>query len=1071
MQCPSCHGPISRGARFCPSCGVALLPTCAACGALGALGDRYCAACGHQIAPPLGLADAPAAFVPPVDERRQLTVMFVDMVGSTELATQLDPEELRDLVDRFQQGAAVVVARHGGKVAKLLGDGVLVYFGFPRAHEDDAEQAVRAALMVVESAEEPVLLRIGIATGTVVVGDRLGRDGSRESVVFGETPNLAARLQEAAPPGAVVVCQTTRRLVAGHFVIGDPRAARLKGFSQPVSVSTVQRDSGIAGRFEARHPARAAPLLGRQEELDLLRRRWAQVVTGQGRVVLMTGEPGIGKSRIALALREAVAPDAPWILRFYCSPRHAHSALHPFLDFVERGARLRPNDPAVLRHAKLRAFLEGADEASFASVAALLGVGDDGAVAADTPQRHKAQTFDALLTHIQNRTRQKAVLAVFEDIHWMDPTSLELLVQLVEQTTGRRLFILATSRPEFTAPWPNRAHVATLSLTRLPPHEATALAWQTAGNRLLPPDLVAQLVARADGVPLFVEELTKTLLESGVLVEQDSGLVLEQPLPSLTIPETLQGSLVARLDRLESVREIAQIGAAIGRDFDCELLQVVAGLTRDELARALDTLIAAELLYRSGETGDVIFSFKHSLVRDAAYAGLLKSRRRELHGVIARAIEDQFPERARRAPETIAYHLTEAAQPAAAAGYWLKAGRNAAARSANLEAIAHFRSGLQAVAQLPRDPANARVALDCLFGLGPCLISTQGPASAEAIAAFAEARELCVRLDDAPELPQVMFWIATASVIRGELANADEAVTAMLHALKGEGSERPALLNALRGRAMILLFMGRPADARRSAEQFLELFDASSADDQLAARVAGQDARAAGLAILSWALWLVGEASAADQACQQALGRAEATGHPHTQAYVAYYAAVLHGLRGDAAGMARHAARCEELATAHGFEQWRGLARAVRAICALGQTPQRASEAFAEVREATARYRQSGYQLGMTALDVLFVPLMITAGRLETARELVDGGLAIGDRNGERLFLAELYRLRAAVLEASALEGGEADLLMAIDVARQQKAAVLARRAERDLQALRLSRPLGLAAMSHRTAD
>lgn len=1061
MECGRCGSPQRPGSWFCTDCGARLGAACPGCGADVATNQRFCGQCGTRLgdtAPTPGAAGRHGAVGVGPGERRQLTVLSADLVGSTRLATQLDAEDYHHLITAYHRAAGEVIRRADGVVAKFIGDGVFACFGFPRAHEDDAEQAVRAGLGIAEAVRALAAgrrgldVRIGVATGMVVVGETVGENGYAEVGVFGETSNLVARLQELAPPGRVVVCATTRRLIADHFACNAPELRSVKGYPAPVSVALVERDHGGVGRFGARHATDLPPLVGRGEEVELLVRRWRMAVAGEGRVALLFGEPGIGKSRVALALRGVIGDEPHACVRIDGSAHHANSALFPFIAHLERAAQLQRGDAAEIRLAKLRKALR-VDEGDFDfdAVAALLGLTST-ATTQGSAQERKARTFEALAAMLARLTRRVPVLLLVEDAHWLDPTSRELLASMVERAPALRLLVVVTARPEFVPPWPSHAHVSTIALNRLDRREGAELVAQVAG-RELPDDVLASILARTDGVPLFVEELTKTVLESGMLGQIEGRYVLERPLETLAIPDTLQASLFARLDRLSAAREVAQIGAAVGRSFPYELLAEVAPLGPGPLATALAELEAAELVFRRGHVPDAVFTFKHALVRDAAYAGLLKSKRRVLHAAIAAALERRFADVAATEPETLAHHLGEAGDLAAAAPRWLEAGRNAAARSANLEAIAHLERGLEAVRALAPGPERDRLELDHLFALGPCFIATQGPASADAVATFEAARSAGERLGEPPELRQVMFWIATASVIRGELAKADDAVRDLLRVAAPEGG--PALLNALRGRAMILLFMGRLSEARATVERFLTAFDESSAEDQLAARAAGQDARAAGSALLSWTLWLLDEREAAFAASREALARAEAVDHPHSRAYVAYYAAVLAALEGAPDDAAAHAGRCLQLCDEHGFEQWRGLARAVIGICDLQRRSATSGESLAAVTDALADYQRMGYQLGMTALYAVLAPALLDAGFAQRAGELIEAGLATAERNDERVFEAELHRLGARWRRVTALDGGEAEvparLRRAVEVARAQGARCLERRAARDL--------------------
>jgi tetratricopeptide (TPR) repeat protein len=644
------------------------------------------------------------------------------------------------------------------------------------------------------------------------------------------------------------------------------------------------------------------------------------------------------------------------------------------------------------------------------------------------------------------------VFVIFEDVHWADPTSLELLTLTLERIPQLRVMMLMTARPEFTPPWPGHAHVTTVSLTRLNRRNGAAIVERVTAGKTLPEEVMEQILARTDGVPLFVEELTKTVLETGLLQEQDGHYVLNRPLPPMAIPTTLHASLLARLDRLASVREVAQIGAVVGREFSHELLSIVAGLPRERLEEALAQLVRSELIFCRGEIPRAVYTFKHVLVRDAAYSGLLKGRRAALHATIADVLEQRFPEIVESQPETVAHHLTEGGLFEKAAGYWLRAGKKAAMRSANLEAIAHLERGIEASVHLAEGARKDRLELDFQVALGPCLIATQGPASNKAVATFARARELCERLGDPPEQLQIMFWLTTASVMRGELPVAQETIAALLHLAEARG-DRPALLNATRGQAMIRLFMGRLTDAREAIERAVAEFDASSESERLAARTAGQDAGVADLALMSWVLWLLGHGDAAISRMDVAIQRADAIDHPHSQAYACYYASVLHALRGEMSRAQRYAERCRDLSEEHGFRQWHGLAQAVRGICVT--IPDSSSRAVEEIRAAMNEYRGAGYQLGITALYVLLCPALLLGQDYEAALALIEQGLTTTSRNSERIFEAELYRLKArALILRGSPDVGTEFLQKALATARSQHAKALELRAATDLAAL-----------------
>ncbi|MGZ5880410.1 MAG: AAA family ATPase [Xanthobacteraceae bacterium] len=1003
--------------------------------------------------------------VPRADaERRQLTIMFCDLVGSSELAVRLDPEDLRRVIGAYHNCIKEIIARYQGIIARYMGDGVLAYFGYPQAHEDDAEQATRAGLALVEAVAglqtdigTELHVRVGIATGTVIVGDLIGEGAAQEQAVIGETPNLAGRLQTVAEPGTVLICKSTRRLTGGHFEYRDLGPVTLKGWAEPAQAWHVLRTSGVESRFEAQHKTRLTPLIGREEQMDLLLRRWRTAVHGEGCVVVLTGEPGIGKSHIALALQERLQDEPHTVLRYFCSAHHINSALFPFIGQLERAAKFERSDTPAEKLSKLDALVaqSTSDPENVAVLANLFALPTDDRYRLQelSPQKRKEKTLAALLALLEGAAAKQPVFITFEDVHWIDPTSLELLAAVVEHMPQLRALLLVTARPEFTPPWPSYPHVTTIPLTRLGRRDGAALVEQVAGGKSLPQEVMDEILARTDGVPLFIEELTKTLLESQMLQQRDGHYVLDRPLPSLAIPTTLHASLMARLDRLAPVREVAQIGAVAGRDFHYELLKAVAGLPTDRLEEALDQLVESELIFRRGEIPHAVYAFKHALVRDAAYAGLLKSRRGQLHAAIASALEQRFPEVVQTQPETLAHHLTEAGLIERAIEYWLVAGKNAALRSANVEAMAHLQRGIEVIGRLPAGEDKDRSELDFQLVLGPCLIATHGPAASKALTTFARARELCERLGEPPEYLQVMFWLATASVVRGELPQALEAIAGLPSAAQARGNQ-PALLNGIRGQAMILMFMGRIVEARDALERAVEAFSASEESDRMAARAAGQDAGVSMLVLMAWVLWILGQVDEAVLRMDAALERADTVQHAHTHAYAWYYAAVLHALRGEPVIAQGYAERCLAISEQHGFRQWLGLSRAIRGICmaVLDISGSRLDDVVAELGE----YQQAGYQLGITAQFVLLCPALLLQNEPEAALETIDQGLSVVSHNSERFFEAELYRLKARALLMRGAPDAEAEALLdqALRTARSQQARSLELRAATDLAKL-----------------
>jgi class 3 adenylate cyclase len=703
--------------------------------------------------------------VMPEAERRQLTVLFCDLVDSTALAIQLDPEDLREVVRAYQATCAAVIQHFEGYIAQYLGDGLLVYFGYPQAHEDDAQRAVRTGLGMVEAlgtlgaqgpqaSGEPLAVRVGIHTGLVVVGE-MGGGHRQEQLALGDTPNVAARLQSLAAPNRVVISERTRQLVGATFDLEALGPQPLKGVPTPMPIYGVRGERAAESRFEAASTAARTPLVGRTEELALVLQRWAQAQAGEGQVVLLSGEPGIGKSRLLQAVREALAAAPHLRLAYQCSPYHTHSAFYPMMAQLERAARFAPGDPPARKLDKLEALL-AQGTTRVAEVAPLLAAfwslptGDRYPPRALSAERHKAQTIAALVDQVAGLSCQAPVLCLVEDAHWCDPTTLEVLDQLVHRVLELPVLVLITARPEFTTPW-TASHVTTLTLTRLGrAHVAAMVAHLTAG-KALPSEVLAQILARTDGVPLFVEELTTTILESELLREMGDCYALTGPLP-LAIPATVQDSLMARLDRLAPVKEVAQLGAVLGREFSYALLAAVSPLGEPALSEALERLVRAGLLFRHGQPPDAHYRFKHALVQDAAYASLLKSTRQQLHTHIATVLEAGFPALVETQPEVLARHYTEAGLAAQALPYWQRAGERAIARSANIEAISHLTTALALLTALPDAPERPQQELTLLTALGTPLVLTKGHAAPEVEATYTRARALCQQLGDSPQL-------------------------------------------------------------------------------------------------------------------------------------------------------------------------------------------------------------------------------------------------------------------------------------------------------------------------------
>ena len=724
--------------------------------------------------------DPPAATaVAPQDaaERRQVTVMFSDLVGSTALSGRMDPEDLREVISAYQKCVAETVQRSGGFVAKYMGDGVLVYFGYPQAHEDDAERAVRAGLDLIAAVgalkvEGPLQTRVGIATGLVVVGDLIGSGEAQERGIVGETPNLAARLQGIAEPNTVVIAESTRKLLGNLFELEDLGPKDLKGAGLAHAWAAV-RPSSVESRFEALRTATTL-LVGRDEEMELLMRRWARAKAGDGCVVLISGEPGIGKSRITEAMQERLGAETHTRLRFFCSPYHQDSALYPAIAQLERAAGFRREDMPEQRLTKLEALLAQAtnDVSEVAPLFADLLSIPTGARYPSltlTPQKRKEKTLQALVAQAEGLAVRQPVLMIFEDVHWSDPTTRELLDLLIERAPSVLLLVIITFRPEFSPPWVGRPQVTFLTLNRLPPRQRAEMITLVTGGKALPKEIADQIIDRTDGVPLFIEELTKTVIESGIITEAGDHYAVAGPLTPLAIPTSLHASLLARLDRLAPAREVAQVGAALGRSFSHDLISAVAQIPRQQIDDALGQLVASELIFRRGIPPHAEYTFKHALVQDAAYSTLLRGRRQQLHGRIATTLESRFPGIVATQPAILAHHCAEAGLNEKSVGYWLKAGQQSVARSAMAEAAGQLRRGLELLAGLPTDANHEPRELELLAALLPALIATKGYSAPQVGETVVRARSMAERLDRSDYLVGLVYGEWIFRLVRAEL--------------------------------------------------------------------------------------------------------------------------------------------------------------------------------------------------------------------------------------------------------------------------------------------------------------
>jgi class 3 adenylate cyclase/predicted ATPase len=940
-------------------------------------------------------------------ERRQLTVMFADLVGSTLLSTRLDPEDMSEVLRAYQNTVTAEIARVGGYVAKLMGDGILAYFGWPHAHEDDAERAVEAGLAAVAAVAhlkspdgESLATRVGVATGLVVVGDLVGEGAAQEEAVVGETPNLAARLQAAADPGSVVIAAGTRRLLKGLFELRDLGTASIKGFSAPVSSFRVIRERPISSRFETQSSGLGMPMVGRDQEFALVLERWHQAVAGEGQAVLLVGEAGIGKSRLVQALLEADPGEERITLRYQCSPQHTGTALWPVTQQFGLAAGFDSADAEAEKIEKLKALLVGGDEEVAVAtrlIAMLFGIrsGDGHLVESLSPHQQRARTLSILVGQLLELARKKPVMMVVEDAHWADPTTIELIIQCLDRVSNSSVLILVTSRPDNQPTFGGHPKVIRLTLNRLGRRSTEAIVAGMAGDAGLTDEVLANIAARTDGIPLFVEELTKAVLDTG---------------EGAAVPASLHASLMARLDRVPEVKEVARLAACIGREFSYALLAKLSQLAASELQGALQRLAAAELVFRRGTPPDAFYTFKHALVRDAAYESLLKSSRQEVHARIVEALEEHFPEIAAEEPELLGRHCMDAGLHERAVSYWRQAGDQALARCAMPEAVAHLTTALKVLKRLKNGHEHGQWELAMQLALGRASIAARGFAAAETGRAYSRARELCSDMGDVPEYFPALYGQSVFHFQRGDLLKAHE-VAKDLVSLAVERGDLSAQVTGHRMVGSALCQLGRFVESRFEFETALALYE--PVRDRSSATVYAIDSRVMCLSWLAHLDAILGDPIQAVARYSAARSNVLDVAHPHTTAVFLAWGCIFHQFLRDLPGAREQAEATIVLATEQGLPLYRA---AGMVISGWTFVDGEAEEGIAKIRQGLAAYAATGAEMWSPYFLGLLAEALGRAGHAQSGLDVVADGLGRVRRIGGRWIEAELHRLRGDLL-------------------------------------------------------
>jgi class 3 adenylate cyclase/predicted ATPase len=999
-------------------------------------------------------------------ERRQLTVLFCDLVDSTALSRRVDPEDLQDIARRFLDACSQEIGRFNGYVAKYMGDGMLVYFGYPQAHEHDAERAVYSGLAILDTVkamnqdnphpEFRLAARIGIATGQVVVGELMGQDTAKERSVFGETPNLAARLQALAQPNQLIIDPVTKRLIGNAFEFVALGAVSLKGFDTPVHAWRVLSSKSSASRFESERSLQLTNFIGREEELSLLLSRWREAIEGEGQVVLLCGEAGIGKSRMIRSLCDRLADEQYRRVQFQCSPYHTNTALYPAISLLREAAGLTGQDSAEAQLNKLEALSidSGIDRhdtvALFADLLSIRGDQRYPPLAVSSEKR-KDMTLEALVHHLQRLADCSPLLFIVEDVHWLDPTTLDLMTRIIDRIRQMRMLLLITCRPDFKPVWSDYSHVTSLTLSRLPRRQSAELVAAMTGGKTLPPEVQQAILAKADGVPLYIEALTENVLGSGLLTEDHQALTLKGPLKGLPIPDSLQALLMERVDRLGPTKAIVQAGAAIGRDFTYELVRATVDATDSQLRQALDLFVASGLMFQEGEIPNATYHFKHALVQEAAYSTLPKKPRRLLHARIAKALESRFAERVKLEPELLAYHYEEAGLAGPAVEYWFRAARRDAERSANSEALNHFHRALELLKDLPQGPERDALELELLIARGAPLLTVKGYASHEIEKNFLRAKELSQKHSDS-EHHCLAIWGLWVFHLVGGHADTARGLAENLLALAGRAQNPDLLIRAHESVGSSYFFLGRFDEAKAHQLAAKTLFDPNQ--NRSHALPYTQDPGITARIILAWVFWILGEVDQVEPLALEALAMARELEHPFTLVFALTSLSWIYSTTRDAQRTLQLTDEAVAVSTKHSFEL--GLSWAT-VLQGWALAEQGREEGLRKLTQGLSAVAATGASLNNTFILALLAEIYLRHNRIDEGLGAIEDAQKLATTWGELFWQAELFRLKGELLlrqSDQSVHTAEQCLCEALKVAQHQNARMLELRAATSLARL-----------------